>query len=262
MTGDSLAAAQRDALERADSYRFLATMLRHPEGDLLQSALTLPQEEGGERLRKWAHALLLSVDDTLAAEHNRLFSQNVAVSPNQSSYALIDKGVLLGQLAALYGCFGIRTGGSEHELADHIGAELEFLAFLCVKEALYASEPSQDAAVALHTVCEVRKTFLREHLGSFVPLFAQRLTERSQHPFYRTLATLLTPWIQRELAREGIVLDRPSAHKLPVLTEDQEEESAMSCPWATEENIGIYHLDGVEVGSTAQANVDGLPKKY
>ncbi|MBL8631914.1 MAG: hypothetical protein JNM40_01735, partial [Myxococcales bacterium] len=60
MMNDSLAAAQRDALERAESYRFLATMLRYPEGDSLASVLTECQAEG-ERLLDWSRALLPSV---------------------------------------------------------------------------------------------------------------------------------------------------------------------------------------------------------
>jgi TorA maturation chaperone TorD len=236
MKSESLTEAQQVALERAESYRFMATMLRYPEGDLLHAALAESQEEG-ERLHAWSRALLPCVDESLTAEHNRLFSQSVAVSPHQSSYALIDKGVLLGQLAALYGCFGVRTGGSEHETADHIGVELEFLAFLCLKEALYTAEDSEDAMVALRTVCEVRKTLLQEHLGGFAALFAQRLTERSRHSFYLTLASLMTPWLQGELAHEGIATDKQSVHRLPVLTDVQQDESTeeMTCPWAKEE---------------------------
>lgn len=235
MTSTSRATDVHSALDRAEAYRFFASMLRYPVPEELRADLAAAKESS-RLLRGWADSVSAHINEELAAEHNRLFAQGVAVSPHESSYALIDKGVLLGQLAALYECLGVRTGGTEYATADHAGVELEFMALLCLKEALYLEEESAEAAEALATVRAVRHTFLQDHLGRFVPLFATRLRSGSRHPFFRELASQLMEWMAAEARTEGIVPDGISHHKLPVL-ESAEDTNAMSCPWASGDGL-------------------------
>jgi TorA maturation chaperone TorD len=121
----------------AEGYRLLAAAFRYPEVEELREILTEvlePAQESAEEIRQLAAPLLEQLDDELAAEYNRLFAQSVAVSPHERAYTGGDLGPGLGQLAALYEAFGLRSGGTEGEVPDHIGAELEFAAFLCLKE--------------------------------------------------------------------------------------------------------------------------------
>lgn len=221
------------AVDRAEAYRFFAITLRYPHLGELRAYLAAAQE-GGKPLGEWAATLSALVDEELATEHNRLFAQGVAVNPHESGYALTDKGVLLGQLAALYECVGVRTGGTEYVTADHIGVELEFVALLCLKEAICLEDPSPEGAEALETVRAMRRIFLQEHLGRFAPLFAERLRSGSRHPFFQSLAAHLLGWLEAEGRVEGASPDSRYRQRLPVL-DNAEDAETMSCPWAADD---------------------------
>jgi TorA maturation chaperone TorD len=221
-----------DLLARAEGYRGLAACLRHPWDGGLEKVL-------GERLRSRAPARMLAplrsmLDDGLEAEFHRLFAMSVAVSPHESAWIPGDKGVLLGGLASLYESFGMRAGGAEGEPSDHLGAELEFAAVLCLKEALAQAQGEREGAAACR---RGRQVLLEEHLGHWVRPFAAALRARSEHPFYLALAERLPAWVERDLRENGWTaaqkgdgaLERaPAARaaRLPLLQDDAE---SMDC---------------------------------
>jgi nitrate reductase assembly molybdenum cofactor insertion protein NarJ len=76
----------------------------------------------------------------------------------------------MADIAGFYRAFGFRVGGAQRERPDHLATELEFLYVLSLKEA-YAAERGIDEHVE---VCvEARRSFLRDHLGQWIGLFAQ-----------------------------------------------------------------------------------------
>jgi TorA maturation chaperone TorD len=214
----------KSLLLRAEALRLLALALRHPAPDVLREELeSLPDELAELR------ALAPFVDGDLPFEHTRLFAQSTPVSPYEGSYVRTDKGVLLGQLAALYELFGVRVG-AEREPPDHMGCQLEFAALLALKQALSlrdgAAEHAEVAARARQVLCE-------EHLGRWVGEFSRRLRELARHPFYVALAELLPVFVARDLALEGWHAEPLDARScLPVLDPD-----ALTCPMSERQDL-------------------------
>ena len=230
----------------AEGYRLLAAAFRYPEVEELREILTEvlePGQESAEEIRQLAAPLLEQLDDELAAEYNRLFAQSVAVSPHERAYTGGDLGPGLGQLAALYEAFGLRSGGTEGEVPDHIGAELEFAAFLCLKESMYSDDPSEESREAMAIVCAARKTFMQEHLGRWICAFSDRLHDSAQHPYYVRLAELVRDWVKTDFAAQRWELPLAGRH-LPVIgpdlsTEVEDDSEPMTCPSAPQEEAAI-----------------------
>lgn len=225
------------ALCRATLYGALALGFRQPTEETFDR---LVSEEGATALAKVAAildadsaaglrsaALKLSADNaTLSAlsyAHRHLFGHTARgpAPPYETEYgaeALFQQPQELGDLAGFYLAFGLTLNPAEHERADHVSCECEFLSFLCLKKA-YALEKGD-----LSMLEEVRKAarlFLRDHLGRFLPAFAKKLTrtayphpiplpegegEGDSHRFYRALAELCLRFIALECARLGVSL--------------------------------------------------------
>ncbi len=124
--------------------------------------------------------------DQIQGEYTRLFISNyphLPCPPYESAYR---EGALMGQAAeavhALYRQWGLELEG---KMADHVGAELEFMAFL-------AALPQDEGTIAAQQV------FLRQHLLTWLPRFAADLTEHARLGFYRSLALLLSTFLDQE----------------------------------------------------------------
>lgn len=222
MTAKLEEAGARAELVRAEGYRLLALALGHPDLDELRAELAAAPVELCTIGALGAH-----LDAGVRFEHTRLFAQSTPVSPYEGSYVRGDKGVLLGQLAALYELFGVKVS-AEHEPPDHIGCELEFSALLAVKRALCLRDgPSE----RLDIVERARGVFMQEHLGRWAAPFAARLRETSEHEFFRVLADVLTDFVERDLHENGWRAERLfEGRSLPVL--DDPDESELTCPLA------------------------------
>lgn len=100
-----------------------------------------------------------------------------------------DRTVLLEDLLRFYHHFGLRMTdvAANRELPDHLSCELEMLSFLCLRESL--AEPGHESARWYHSA---QRDFLRRHMSSWVPRFAEALRQRQQGDeaalFYKTLA--------------------------------------------------------------------------
>ncbi len=241
MTSESVEQA-RESLLRAEGYRVLAAALRYPDEHELRE-LFAEETSADSVLQKIAQTLLPAVDADLEGEFNRLFAQSVAVSPHERAYTGGDLGPGLGQLAALYQAFGLRCGGRDSEVPDHIGAELEFAAFLCLKEALHREEGTAEALEAVSVVRAARKTFMQEHLGRWIAAFADKLRDTTRHKYYADLALLLRDWVQRDFAGQGWEMPIAGRH-LPVIGPDAEtelgdDEAPMTCPSALQDEESV-----------------------
>ncbi|MBI4490029.1 MAG: molecular chaperone TorD family protein [Deltaproteobacteria bacterium] len=143
-----------------------------------------------------------TVED-LFASYRRIFGHTASslVPPYETEYgteAVFQQPLELGDLMGFYRAFGLTLNPAEHERADHVSCECEFLSFLALKEA-YALEkgdlPMQE---------EIRKAtrlFLRDHLARFVPTCARRLSREDRGGFYSALGDLCSRFISKECAR-------------------------------------------------------------
>lgn len=210
-----------DLVTRAEGYRAIALGLRYPETADLRDGLAA-LADSAEPVRVFA-GLADMVDDALAGEHNRLFATGVAVPPYEASYLRVDKGMRLGQLLSLYEAFGVRPGGTEHELADHAGTEAEFMAGLCVlEEVARLRGEAEHAAVA----ARARQVFGEEHVGRWFAVFGEKLAAGSWHPFYTHLGELIAAWAETDVADNG--WQAPTEPPAPPVR----DEDCVVCPMA------------------------------
>ena len=114
----------------------------------------------------------------------------------------------MADIAGFYRAFGFQVGGEQRDRPDHLATELEFLYVLSLKEA-YAAEQGIDEHVE---VCvEARRSFLRDHLGRWIGLFAQSVSrgvvlEGEANP-YLWLSRLAAAFVQIDAHSLGLALD-------------------------------------------------------
>lgn len=139
-------------------------------------------------------------------EHSHLFGHTVrgSVCPYESEYgqnALFQQSHQLADLEGFYTAFGLALAEDEHERADHISCELEFMEFLSCKEA-YALEAGDD--LMLEGTRRGTRLFLQEHLGRFGRAFGLSLQEAAPHGFHAGLGRLLHDFLLLDSRRHGI----------------------------------------------------------
>jgi TorA maturation chaperone TorD len=173
-----LAASQR-ALARSRAYTLFGSLyLNGLTGQTLSQVQVIP--ELVETLPEFFDA------NEAAADHQHLFGFNVF--PYQSIF-LDPSGLLGGDITERViqsyqeAGFDVKAGS---ESADHIGHELNLLAFLSRQEANARQEgPSE----ILQRTINLQRDFLDKHLLPWLPALVQALG-RQESPFYATLADL------------------------------------------------------------------------
>jgi TorA maturation chaperone TorD len=246
------------ALARAALYNALALGFRTPSEETrarltskeaeaaLAAAAALLDASGGAGLVSAVKELAAAEGNSLpavAASHHRLFGHTArgAAPPYETEYgaeALFQQPQEMGDLMGFYNAFGLTVNIQEHERADHVACECEFLCFLALKEA-YALEHA-DASMLEETL-KAARLFLRDHLGRFLPAFAKKLgREASPHPlpegegrgegddaqnFYRALAEVCLKFVAAECAR----FDVPLGPENITLRPADDERVPMAC---------------------------------
>jgi putative dimethyl sulfoxide reductase chaperone len=89
---------------------------------------------------------------------------------------------------------GLGPDAEFSELPDHVGVELEFMAFLCHKT-LAAMETGDPAAQDYR---HQQYCFFMEHLGTWGRLLAERLASQAQTSLYRFLGNFLSLFLELE----------------------------------------------------------------
>jgi TorA maturation chaperone TorD len=158
----------------------------------------------------------------LSASFRRLFGHTArgAVPPYETEYgaeALFQQPQELGDLAGFYRAFGLTLNTAEHERADHVSCECEFLLFLALKEA-YALEHN-DAPMLAETR-KATRLFLRDHLGRFGRALGKKLVREDRGGFYGTLGELCYRFITEECKRMGVPAG-PETMSLRPATDDR-----------------------------------------
>jgi len=142
--------------------------------------------------------------ERLSAVYQGLHGGKVQVPPYEGSYELdpIRQGRQMADIAAFYRAFGAEAHGPAAERPDHVGCELEFLAFLELRRLAAVEEGDETGA---EIVDEITTTFLGDHAGRWLPGFFATLYEAAAHsPVHRALAVLGAGALESELVRRGI----------------------------------------------------------
>lgn len=180
----------RLARTRAAEYARLAAAFDRPS-EALAEVMGGGSGPGADPGHDWA---------ALALEHTRLFvgPGRVPAPPYGSVYH--EGHVLMGEstLDAMrqYREAGFSLAPDAGVLADHVVAELSFLALLAEEEAqAWTAGDEAGAWVWLGR----RGAFLCDHLGAWAPLLSQRVLSATEEPFYRTLAVSLRELVAVDL---------------------------------------------------------------
>jgi len=209
------------ARARGELYRTLSGIFIHsPNRTVLEklldkhdalSALFLRQYDplpsklktGLEAIRSFADELesgrIDKFADALLVEYTRLLrgvKQSYGPPPPYESVYL-GEGVVFGEVTIAvrkeYGEWGF-TPAERHrtEPPDHISLELEFMQFLCTREAKAWRKEDQNEAQSL---LSIEKRFLEKHLGKWAPKFCETIRRYDKLRFYRGWADITEGWI-------------------------------------------------------------------
>ena len=199
--------AVEPGLERATLWRALSLGFAPPREETLTEVETLASALADDAWPELADVLAAAGSESvenLSTAYQRLFGGTVLVAPYEGSYELdpIRQGRQMADVAAFYRAFGADSHGPAAERPDHVGCELEFLAFLEIRRLAAREEEDESGAVL---VDEITESFLRDHAGRWLPtFFADVGVAARSEPFYRSLAALGARVVEDELARRGI----------------------------------------------------------
>ncbi len=227
------------ALERAAVYRLLGGAFVSPTparlAELALAAATAATAATGRLRDKLARfAIAASEADPIATadEHVFLFGRQVRCSPYESAYSGLspfgDKTARLADVAGFYQAFGFGPAAAQPDMEDHVGAQLEFLSALALKEAYALSEGDAEAAEITR---RAEVAFLTDHLGRWAEAFAGEVEEATPLPFHTAAASLLAAWIRAEIEALGATPSRVGAPDAL----DADAAEPFSCPMAQEE---------------------------
>lgn len=224
------------ALARAVVARFLARALAPadaaPAGSAspaelaaLARAARLLEEGNGKPLSRAVE--VLAAGSPPPGPRAPLFGHTLrgTVCPYESEYGrrdVLQQAHELADLAGFYRAFGLQPAARRRERPDHVACELEFLDFLCRKEA-YALEV--DDGEMLEATRQAIGKFLRQHLGRFGRAFATSLRTADRDGYYGAVADLCGSF----LALAGEPFGVPLGPPLLELRPHREEAVPMGC---------------------------------
>ncbi len=144
-------------------------------------------------------------------EYVRLFLINpdgAVCQPYESFYLDPDRqaaGWIAAQVEREYVAAGLRLSPSLRELPDHAAVELEFMAFLCSREA-WAWE--DEALEAGRQVLEHERAFLDQHLRRWFPAFTWRVARAAGDGLYAMTAEAAYAFVHHDRDLVALLLER------------------------------------------------------
>ncbi len=199
------------------TYRLLASLFLYPDKERLaglQIAAKVLMEDSiwdGFLSQETLEDLLNQLIDTdlkngrpIINEYNRLFLIRPKAQPHETVYTDPEgqmRGMLTAQLEERYLEAGLVISPELNELPDHISVELEFMAFLCMKEV--DARLANEDKVAIHFRA-LQESFMRQHLVRWFPKFAQRIKESEPGSIYHFLLPAVYNYLRHELGVLGL----------------------------------------------------------
>ena len=185
-------------LRRAAMLRLLAAGFLYPDAGLkqrlLQDIASMPADDAPTLAaleRAWATAGV----ESLTEEYSRLFIGGDAVVLHETTYSGTGRSTELADINGFYLAFGFDLRAGQHEVADHLGMELEFHSLLLLKQAYALEQGWRDK---FEVARDAAKAFLADHLGRWTDTMCERAVARQAAPVYRTLFEATAAAVQHE----------------------------------------------------------------
>ncbi|CEP68076.1 DMSO/Nitrate reductase chaperone [Moorella glycerini] len=205
-------------------YRFLARLYQEGPGKELLSALVeeqllveLPASIDNPMLatgcRQMQAELTARAGDMeayqqeLQEDYNRLFvgPGHLEAPPWESVYRSKEH-LLFGEetlaVREFYRSFGLESKKKNREPDDHLGLEMEFMAWLS-RTAAAKVQAGEEATEFL----QGQQRFLKEHLEQWVPALCSDIQKAARTEFFRGLALFTRGWLQVDAAELEAVLE-------------------------------------------------------
>jgi putative dimethyl sulfoxide reductase chaperone len=224
------------AIKYSQIYRFLADAFLYPQENWLED-LPLVSEilDGLEMLSidiPWMNLDLVSLQEL----HRQIFGLTGSLC-YETEYGLpheFRQSQELADIAGFYKAFGYKAGGTMRERPDHLAVELEFMHLLCIMEAKALSSGQLEEA---HVCQDAQRSFLKDHLGSWIGLFSQAIEinkTNTQFEFerinpYHILSEVTSRFVLRHANRLDVCLELRSLSKITP-TPLGPEMSCSDCP--------------------------------
>lgn len=184
---------------RQAAYRLFGAALLYPAADRMAMLVGAARELAGESepyagfafFPQWM-AFLTSLGrrgesgtGDLEETYLDLFVVNQKVPLYESRFLTPEApGLTMAALDGAYRVAGLSVAGSFKEPPDHAAVELEFMSFLCGKEAeVWSKRSRQDAVQQL----ELEARFLDRHLSLWFPAFAEQVVHHAPNSFYASV---------------------------------------------------------------------------
>ncbi len=180
---------------RGRVYKFLAAVyISEPSDEMVDRMLdssfleSLSQiDASAQQLKDFAASFRGNYDD-LRIEYDSLFVVPLAqyVKPYESAYrdGLLGDGVT-HSVRQYYRSIGGDVTVAYGDLPDHLGAELDFMFFLCEKEKRCWEDGNGEEACQY---LEAQKDFIEQHLLKWIPDLRQEIESKTESGFYKALA--------------------------------------------------------------------------
>ncbi len=235
---------------RCNIYGFLALGFGYPNASLLcQLNELLPRLEasldalGGRESLAVAGAIgsvleALTADD-LQASYVRCFGHTISKEcpPYETEYGqahIFEKSQSLADIAGFYRAFGLELAPDLNDRLDHVSVELEFMQFLCLKEAYAVAREHPQEKLALCRGAQAK--FLGEHLGCWAFGFVRKLEEKAGDSVYGLMGEMLALFLAAEMRTLGL---EPGEMSGPLSQEpfDDEPAGCQACIFADPANV-------------------------
>lgn len=187
-------------IRRAALLRLLAAGFLYPDVELqqrlLQDIAAMPTDDAAaSALAALECAWSMADNDMLTEEYSRLFIGGDAVVLHETTYSGTGRSTELADINGFYLAFGFDLRAGQHEVADHLGVQLEFYSLLLLKQAYALEQGWQDK---FEIARDAAKAFLADHLGRWVGSVCERAATRQAAPVYQTLFEAVAAAVQRE----------------------------------------------------------------
>lgn len=207
---------------RQEAYRFLALLLHYPGNGRLAPVSDIARYLRHRSAASSKFAFHITWDGLLRriesggpeterdiqVSYSRLFIGNAAqkaIPLSECGYTNpMTSGLVLAEVEGSYGAVGLRLGPGGAD-PDHVTTELEFISFLCGREA--AAWRSEDMGQALDLLSR-QKTFLEAHLFRWLPLLENAVTRRDGDGFYAEVVRASWALVAHDVDMTGLLVSR------------------------------------------------------